>query len=153
MSDRGADALDDMVMHTYSERKRRAESGQSQNPKDIAGSRKPPLHLVPPVANLWECMVLQVGADEYGAWNWRAGPKITLSEYVGAMERHIAALKDGQWNDPKHGFPHLAAIRAGAGIVLDAESLGQLNNDLPAPGKAADLIARLTREPPDEISE
>lgn len=122
-----------------------------QNPKDVAGSKKPPLHLVPPVANIHECQVLQHGADKYTPFNWRQGPKISLSLYIGAMERHIAALKDGESVDPESGFMHLAHIRATTAILLDALSLGQVNDDRPPKGKASEVLARLTKGMPDEI--
>ena len=158
--ERGAEYLNDLEMERYLEKveDRTTKAELKHNPKDIAGSRKPPLHLVPPVANLYEAAVLQYGATSHpsgprGEFNWRTGPKISLCQYISAIERHVAALKDGEWDDKSSGLPHLAHIRATTGIILDADSLEQLNDDLPAPGKAAELIARLTREPDDEISE
>ncbi len=129
----------------------------NENPKDVAGRCKPPLYLIPPVANIWECLVLQYGSTSHpagprGEFNWRTGPQISMKQYIGALERHIAALKDGEDNDPSSGLPHLAHIRATAGIMLDADSIEQMKDDRPPPGNAAALIAQFTK-PLEDSSE
>lgn len=134
-----------------SRQKSRQNVGISQNPKDIAGSRKPPLHLVPPVANIHECMVLAHGAKKYGEFNWRTGPAISLPEYLSAMTRHILAIQDGEYIDPESNLPHLAHIRATAGILLDADSLDNLKRDFETVGNASELIAFYTLPDPTEI--
>ncbi len=65
-------------------------------------------------------------------------------QYLGALLRHISAVLDGEDCDPSSGLPHVAHIRATAGIILDAYSLDQLNDDRPPAGKAAELIAKFT---------
>jgi len=44
---------------------------KSTNPKDRIGIKKPPIHLVPPVAIIHEAMAFKDGADKYGPYNWR----------------------------------------------------------------------------------
>ena len=126
-----------------------------QNPKDIQGKRKPPLHLIPPVANIVEAMVLKYGADKYQPFNWRTGPQISLMEYIGAIERHIAQLKDGEDVDQESLLLHIGHVRATTGIILDADSLGQLNDDRPAAGMACEYMDEYTirPEPQDEIGD
>lgn len=122
----------------------------AQNPKDIAGSRKPPLHLVPPVANIHECMVLAYGAKKYGTFNWR-DERIQLTRYVAAAMRHLSAWTDGEDDDPDSKLPHLAHARATLGIMLDAISLGKSLDDRPRAGAAAKTIKHYTLPDPTEI--
>lgn len=112
------------------------------NPKDLAGQSKPQLWLIPPVAEIEEALVMELGAKKYGPYNWRGKP-IKLTVYVAAMKRHMAAMVDGQWLDPESGRPHLAHIRANTGILLDAAAGGWLIDDLPTPGMAASLLKEL----------
>lgn len=114
------------------------------NPKTIAGSRKPQLQLVPPVANILESQVLAKGLDKYGEANWRTGPGIEHKQYIGAALRHLAAIADREDLDPETKCLHWAHVRATAGIVLDAMSLGKLIDDRPPAGKAAEYIRKLT---------
>lgn len=105
----------------------------SQNPKDIAGSKKVPMHLLPSVGPIAGAMACRQGAIEYGPYNWREQP-IELSGYLGAVQRHLDAVKDGQDKDPKSLGHHLGHIIATASIILDAEACGTLKDDrIPAP--------------------
>lgn len=111
------------------------------NPKQAFGDMKPALQLMPPIAELYTCLVLQGapgkgGAATYGAWNWR-GTTILYSTYIGAIRRHLMAVMCGQDNDPKSGLPHLAHLMASAAIVLDAQASGTLVDDRPMFGTAA----------------
>ena len=89
-------------------------------------------------------MACREGAIKYGAFNWRE-KDIRLSEYIGAIRRHTAALSDGEWIDPDSGLPHLAKILATAAIVLDADRAGTLIVDTPAGAHASDLIRELNK--------
>jgi hypothetical protein len=113
------------------------------NPKDIIGATKPPLHLVPASALLYEAKVMALGAKKYGPYNWRGKP-VRYTIYVSAAMRHLLAALDGQRLDPESGQPHLAHARACLGILLDAEATGNLIDDRPAPGAAAELIETMT---------
>lgn len=115
-----------------------------RNPKDLIGITKPPLHLVPPALVLWVSQVFKLSALEYGPFNWREN-KVLKSIYIDAILRHTLALLDGQWLDPKTKLPHVAHIAANVAIILDAEKLGNLIDDMPwKPGPAAALIAEMT---------
>lgn len=118
--------------------------GTSENPKDRIGEAKPPLHLIPPAAEILEAVVMGLGARKYGgAYNWRVKP-VRASVYISASMRHIAQWLDGQDDDPESGVSHLAHARACLGILLDARATGHLVDDRPAPGAASDLIAQHT---------
>ena len=113
------------------------------NPKDRIGERKPPLHLIPPAAEIAEAVVMGLGARKYGPFNWRR-TDVRASIYVAAARRHLAQWFDGQDNDPESGVSHLAHARACIGILLDALATGHLVDDRPLPGAASALIERHT---------
>lgn len=116
------------------------------NPKTRYGVKKPPVHLVPPVAVLEEAMVFQLGAHKYGPYNWRE-KSISSSVYVSAAIRHIQSWQDGQDLDDESTYSHLAHARACLAILLDALHLDKLNDDRPAvPGKAAQFIKEVADE-------
>lgn len=125
------------------------------NPKDILGATKPMLGLNPRVALLWMAKAFEFGAHGrdangvqvrpkgYGEYNWRERD-VSEMVYVHAMERHIADYVDGQDLASDSKVKHLGHIMACAAILLDAEECGALKRDRPKPGKAADLIERMT---------
>lgn len=104
------------------------------NPKDIAGSKKVPLHLFPAAGIIYGAMACKEGARKYGPYNWR-DKKIKLSEYLSAIDRHSLAVRDGEWIDKESGQPHLGKIVATAAIVLDAAAHNALIVDIPPPGQ------------------
>ncbi len=114
------------------------------NPKDQIGSRKPPIHLIPPAAEIAESVVMALGAEKYGAANWRS-TKVRASVYVAAARRHLLQWFDGEDDDPESGVSHLAHARASLGILLDAIATGNVIDDRPPPGAAAELIERFTK--------
>ena len=122
-----------------------AKAAPSENPKDKFGAAKPPLHLIPPVAQLYEAQVMDFGERKYGPYNWREHP-VKLTVYVAAAMRHLLCLLDGEDVDPESGAPHEAHARACMGILLDARANGKLVDDRPSPGAAARVIAELTKK-------
>lgn len=118
--------------------------GDGENPKDRVGVRKPPLHLIPPAAEVLESVVMALGAKKYGgAFNWRT-TNVNASVYVAAARRHLLQWFDGQDDDAESGVSHLAHARACLGILLDALATGHLVDDRPSPGVSAELIEQLT---------
>ncbi len=115
------------------------------NPKDLAGATRAPLHLLPAVGIIHGAMGCFDGAVKYGPYNWRE-EKISLFGYLGALERHLQKLKDGEWfdkNDP-YGGTHLGHIIATSAIILDAYHCDTLINDLPEQnGAAADVLEEI----------
>lgn len=105
-------------------------SAMPVDPKGDAGSKKTPLQLLSPYASAECSHVLRLGADKYGAWNWRHS-KIAGSTYVGAIKRHLDAWWSGENLDPESGRSHIAHVMASAMILLDAENEGTLVDDTP----------------------
>jgi hypothetical protein len=120
-----------------------------ENPKDRIGVRKPPLHLIPPAAEILESAVMALGAQKYGAFNWRLS-SVKASIYVAAARRHLVQWFDGQDDDPESGVSHLAHARACLGILLDALATEHLVDDRPTPGASAALIQQLTIHPREQ---
>jgi hypothetical protein len=115
------------------------------NPKDLVGSSKPQLHLVPPSALIHMAKVFELGAKKYGPYNWRDNA-VNLTVYISAAMRHLASLLDGQTIDPESGEPHAAHVADCMAIIMDASDTGNLIDDRPKPGPAAELIANLTQK-------
>ncbi|MFQ5734762.1 MAG: dATP/dGTP diphosphohydrolase domain-containing protein [Planctomycetaceae bacterium] len=113
------------------------------NPKDREGAKKPPLHLIPPAAEIAEAVVMGLGAEKYGPFNWRS-EKVRATVYIAAARRHLAQWLDGQDDDGESRVSHLAHARASLGILIDAIATGNVIDDRPPAGRAAELIARFT---------
>jgi hypothetical protein len=113
---------------------------ESHNPKRHAGSKKAPLHFVPPAGSIHEAEAFAQGADKYGAYNWREIP-VDVMTYVGAIRRHLDAFADGEDCAPDSGVHHLGHIRACCNIVLDCLGLGTLIDNRPPAGPAPRLLA------------
>jgi hypothetical protein len=104
---------------------------------------KPPLELVPLSACVAESLVLRHGADKYGPFNWRE-ETIQTNAYVAATLRHTLSWMDGEDNDPESGISHLAHARATLGILIDALSLGRVDDNRPCKGAGPAMIRRHT---------
>jgi hypothetical protein len=117
---------------------------QSTNPKDIIGRSKPCMFFVPPGALLQVARVMELGASKYGPFNWR-DKKVSWSAYYSAALRHLFAALDGEKADTESGMPHEAHAAACMAILLDAMATGNLVDDRPKPGCAAQLIKAMTK--------
>ena len=115
------------------------------NPKSAFGMKKPPLHLIPPVALAHEAMAMANGAEKYGAYNWREN-SVASTVYVRAAMSHLLAWLDGEECAPDSDVHHLAHARACLGIILDAQEGGNLIDDRPLPGAFPETQKKLTRE-------
>lgn len=107
------------------------EAGET-NPKKKYGDTKPPLGLVPMVALEELSFVHKLGAEKYGAWNWRYNPVDTMT-YISAMLRHIQQFKEESWADEESKMCHLAHVMACCAIVMDAFEHGTLEDNRPTP--------------------
>ena len=98
------------------------------NPKDIIGSTKLHLSLVPDTLLIEAAAAFTEGATKYGRFNWRiAGVRASI--YIDALERHMAKYKNGEDYDPATRIKHLGSVLACAGILLDARLCGKLTDD------------------------
>lgn len=115
----------------------------SINPKDAAALTRVPMHLLPAVGCVYGAMACRDGAEKYGPYNWRER-KISLVWYLGAIDRHLKAVLDGEDDASDSKLPHLAHILATCAILLDAKEAGALIEDRPKrSGNASALIERM----------
>lgn len=109
------------------------------NPKDMIGSTKLPVGLVPDTITAEVTLAFLEGALKYGRYNWRiAGVRASI--YNDALERHRKKWWNGENADQKTRVKHLSSIIACAGILLDAELCGMLNDDRPPYAPMSDLM-------------
>lgn len=116
-------------------------STESENPKDQIGLTKVPLRLIPPSSLAHLAIVMKLGAEKYGPYNWRKN-RVRFTVYLEAALRHILAALDGEDLDEESGQPHTAHAMACMAIVLDAGDLGVLVDDRPPVG----CFARVSKE-------
>lgn len=122
-----------------------ADAIDTGNPKDLIGSKKPPISLCPSGLLVPLSKVVQLGAKKYGKTNWRS-TKVRYTVYVDAAFRHLLQALDGEDLDSESGQPHLAHVAACVAIVLDADAVGTLIDDRPLKGAASKLIAGATEK-------
>lgn len=114
----------------------------AENPKDVIGTNKLPLHLWPMTATAMGCVAMLNGALKYGRLNWRVvGVKASI--YVDACQRHLAAWFEGSDAD-EEGVPHLGSALACLAILVDCEAAGKLKDDRQWPGGYAETVKKLT---------
>lgn len=113
------------------------------NPKDRVGIKKPPVHLVPAAGIIEMAMAMKNGALKYGPYNWRSHP-VNLTVYIGAAQRHLLQLLDGEDAASDSGCHHAAHVAACMAIILDALATGNLIDDRPVKGAASKLIDQCT---------
>jgi hypothetical protein len=118
---------------------------ESTNPKDLIGSKKPRLSLVPPSGFVYAALAMANGADKYGPYNWRE-KKVQVMIYLEAAMRHILSYQDGEENALDSGVPHLGHALACLLIIIDALETGNLVDNRPVPGSMAKLIERFTKK-------
>lgn len=92
----------------------------TENPKDIIGSDKIPVHLFSAAGVAMGALGKLDGCLKYGRNNFRAA-SIRYTIYLDALKRHADALLEGEDTDPDSGLHHLCHILATADIL--AESL------------------------------
>ena len=116
------------------------------NPKDNLGIKKVSISKLPAAGIIHGSHAMMYGAAKYGPYNWRDNA-VVASIYYDAIMRHLMA-----WYDQKEeiagdsGVHHLGHILANCAILLDAMETGNLLDDRPHSGKAAEVLARLNDE-------
>nr|DAU76344.1 MAG TPA: hypothetical protein [Caudoviricetes sp.] len=113
------------------------------NPKTAVGLTKPSLSAVPPIAMFHLGKAMSDGMRKYGKMNYRE-KKVSSSIYYDAALRHLMAWYDGEQIASDSGVHHLGHAMACMAILLDAEALGQLNDDRPTPGPLPAFLAANT---------
>lgn len=120
------------------------------NPKTAVGATKTPLWLVPASATYHLADAFADGAIKYGPYNWRE-KTVSASVYVSAARRHIDDWLDGEDFSRDANVHHLAHAMACMAILLDAMSVGKLNDDRPPKGAAADLHEKFANKKKESI--
>lgn len=115
----------------------------ADNPKDVVGATKLPLHLWPASASALGCLAFLDGALKYGSHNFRAGG-VRASVYYDAARRHLDAWYEGERSDPSSGLPHLAHALACIAIVVEAEVADTLVDDRAYPTRYRAFVDALT---------
>lgn len=113
------------------------------NPKDIIGTDKLPLGLVPATSIAYQSLGHLEGNLKYGLVNWREAGVRTMI-YIDACLRHIAKFTNGEWEDKETKVPHLGSALACLGIIVDAFESGKLIDDRPKPAPVSELIDRMS---------
>ena len=115
------------------------------DPKAEAGSKKCPMHLLPPVGLEQVARAHGCGATKYGPYNWRENG-IKASTYEAAIMRHFTAWRNGEDDDQDSGLSHLAHIGASINIMLDAIAVGKLHDDRAKTVESVDIIGEWHRK-------
>lgn len=116
------------------------------NPKTAIGAKKPSLlSVIPTTALLVLGAVMRLGAQKYGAYNFRDSD-VPASTYVDAAMRHLMSWWDGEDLDPESGESHLGHVMACMAIMLDARHSGRLADDRPTPGCSGQMIAKWAKD-------
>lgn len=115
------------------------------NPKELVGSKKPDLSVVPPSSLLHLSTAMMNGAEKYGPFNWRDQP-ISARPYIAAAMRHLLSFLDGEdfsSDTAAAGAPvhHLAHTMACCAILLDAIETEKLIDNRPeVKGRAGVMV-------------
>ena len=62
--------------------------------------------------------VLEFGATKHGSYSWKGYP---IVNYVDAIQRHLLAIRNGEWLDKESGLPHAHHIMTSAAILGEFE--------------------------------
>lgn len=120
-----------------------SDAEKPTNPKDIIGTDKVPMNMVPATTIAYLALGHLEGNLKYGRSNWRE-TGVKASVYLDALQRHIKKFDDGQWADPQTKVPHLANALACLSIIVDAYECGVLVDDRPKQGAGPATIDRLS---------
>lgn len=111
------------------------------NPKDLIGSNKVPMSLIPGTTMAYLALGHMEGDLKYGRVNWReAGVRALI--YLDALYRHVEKYKAGEWEDPETHVPHLANALTCLSIIVDAHECGKLIDDRPKQAPVGAMIER-----------
>lgn len=89
------------------------------NPKDIAGSKKTPHHLVPVEVLEEVAWAMKEGADKYGPYNWRE-IDVNMSSYYSSTRRHMDAWFKKEDVDKESERHHVVKAIAGLFVLYDS---------------------------------
>lgn len=102
----------------------------NQNPKDLIGSKKAGMSMVPSCVLAEIGVAMTEGGLKYGKFNFRAS-KIRSSVYYDAVLRHLFSFWEGEDIDPDSGLCHLTKAIASLVVWRDAMMQGMMIDDRP----------------------
>jgi hypothetical protein len=126
----GFKCVDPSVIWVKQEPAQTQSDTKPSNPKDLIGSSKLPMNLVPDTLQIMASMAFAEGASKYGAFNWRSAG-VRSSIYKAAHDRHMSKWWNGEDVDAVTKVPHLASAMACLAIIADARLCGKLTDDRP----------------------
>jgi hypothetical protein len=100
------------------------------NPKDVLGTRKAALSVVPMSVVVEIGVGMTEGASKYGRFNFRCAG-IRESVYFDATMRHLIAYWEGEDIDPDSGLSHLTKALCSLVVWRDAQLQGMATDDRP----------------------
>lgn len=111
-------------------------------------TQRVPLHLNCPAGLAHEAMAMRDGFIKYGYASYlNDGVKITMLECIGAAERHLQRLKNGEDCAPDSFAHHAGHARAMLGILLECQEAGTLVDDRhPRRGYIGRMFDRMFKE-------
>lgn len=111
------------------------------NSKHAVGNNKVPMTMLPRAAKIHGALAMRAGNETYGYYNFRESG-VSYIMYLDGIERHLDATVDGEDFARDTLVHHLGHIIAGAGILLDAIEKGNILDDRPPKGPAANIVER-----------
>lgn len=101
-----------------------------KNPKEEAGAKKTPYHLVPARVEKEIAWALSEGARKYGAYNWRKAG-VVYSTYYSSTRRHLEQWYEGEDIDEESGLNHIIKAIAGLMVLRDSMIEDNATDDRP----------------------
>lgn len=118
-----------------------AEKPEGINPKDLIGSTKVDLSLIPPTALIQCALAMTDGGLKYGPYNWREpGKPVQARTYLSANGRHTHKWGDGEDYDPESLVHHLGHAMACCAILIDAQATGCMADNRAKSGRLSALM-------------
>jgi len=103
---------------------------KASNPKDIIGTRRAALSVVPLPVVVEMGVGMAEGAAKYGRHNYRA-VGVRASVYFDATMRHLIAWWEGEDIDPDSGLSHVTKAMCSLAVLRDAQMQGMCTDDRP----------------------
>lgn len=115
-------------------------SEKLSNPKDVVGTRKVSMSVLPSGPVMEAAVGMMEGAAKYGRHNYRVAG-VRSSVYYDAAMRHLMAWWEGEDTDPDSGLSHVTKAITTLIVLRDAQINSMVTDDRPP--QSVPFIARL----------